>query len=328
VGNSNERAKIPGGERPPASRSLIVAFRVLLLLLAAGALVAAAVITVRDHTGGDSGTRYACPMHPDVRAAARGECPICGMALEPVGHDAPMPSREAPGMADVAAVENVRKHNIIDFVRKRSLLFSDRELRGPAWVERDGTITAVFYRDQVAALRADEPGSFTLTQAPDTTVAVRRTADPEVRWDQSTSRLRFRPDAAPSNPSSLAAPRDQSCPEAPRRGERALERTPTAGLQPGQVGWLELAPRPRQVLTVPASAIVQSPEGPYVLASLGGFKLEKRPIEIGETFLKEGFAVVLSGLHVNERVVARATFFLDADRRLDTQAGEMVWVTP
>src|SRR4029077_20541603 len=94
-------------------------------------------------------------------------------------------------------------------------------------------------------------------------------------------------------------------------------------LQPGQVGWLEMAPRPRQVLTVPVSAVVQSPEGPYVLASLGGFKFEKRPIEIGETFLKEGFAVVLSGLHVNERVVARATFFLDAERRLGPHVGEV-----
>jgi hypothetical protein len=46
-----------------------------------------------------------------------------------------------------------------------------------------------------------------------------------------------------------------------------------------------------------------------------GFAFAKRPIEIGETFLRQGFAVVLSGLRVNERVVGRATFFLEADRR-------------
>lgn len=245
-------------------------------------------------------------MHPEVRAVEPGECPICGMALEPIGRDrasTSMPQREIPGMADVAAVENVRKHNIIDFVRKRSLLFNERELRGPAWVESDGTIMAVFYRDQVEALAADEPGAFSLTQAPKITFAVRRTSDPEVPWDQSTLRLRFQLDPGVAVAGGVS-------------------------LQPGQVGWLELAPRPRQVLTVPASAVLQSPDGPYVLASVGGFRFEKRPIEIGETFFKEGFAVVLAGLRVNERVVARAAFFVDADRRLGSQAGEVGWVIP
>ena len=47
------------------------------------------------------------------------------------------------------------------------------------------------------------------------------------------------------------------------------------------------------------------------------------PIEIGETFAAEGFAVVLSGLRAGEPVVARATFFVDAGRRLaaETTAG-------
>jgi Cu+-exporting ATPase len=35
------------------------------------------------------GTTYTCPMHPQVRQTAPGNCPICGMALEPV-----MPSLE------------------------------------------------------------------------------------------------------------------------------------------------------------------------------------------------------------------------------------------
>jgi Cu+-exporting ATPase len=30
-----------------------------------------------------AGTIYTCPMHPQIRQAARGSCPICGMALEP-----------------------------------------------------------------------------------------------------------------------------------------------------------------------------------------------------------------------------------------------------
>ena len=31
------------------------------------------------------GTTYTCPMHPEVTRDAPGDCPICGMALEPVG---------------------------------------------------------------------------------------------------------------------------------------------------------------------------------------------------------------------------------------------------
>ena len=31
------------------------------------------------------GTIYTCPMHPEIRQVGPGSCPICGMALEPVG---------------------------------------------------------------------------------------------------------------------------------------------------------------------------------------------------------------------------------------------------
>lgn len=31
----------------------------------------------------DEGMVYTCPMHPDVQRTAPGNCPICGMALEP-----------------------------------------------------------------------------------------------------------------------------------------------------------------------------------------------------------------------------------------------------
>lgn len=305
MGESRTR-EVRGPEAPTLLRAVIVASRILLLLLAAGALVAAVVIATRDSTRGNSEARYACPMHPEVRAPKPGECPICGMALEPIGRDSaasPKSHREIPGMPDLAAVENVRRHNIIDFVRKRSLIFSERELRGPAWVESDGDITAILYSDQIGALAADEPGSFTLTQTPQITFAVRRTAGPALPWDESTSRLRFQLDTGRTTEAEVS-------------------------LLPGQVGWLELAPRSRQVLTVPASAVLQAPDGPYVLVPVGSFRFEKRPIEIGETFLKEGFAVVLSGVHVNERVVARATFFVDADRRTSSQANDAGWVTP
>jgi len=281
------------------SRSLIVAFRLLLLLLAATAAVVAVRIAVKGRHAGDATARYACPMHPDVRAAAPGECPICRMALEPL---ATKNRLDLPGMADMAAVENVRKHNIVDFVRRRSLLPVLQELRGAAEVQGDGTIEAVFYRDQADAMAPDERGSFALAETPNVRLVVHRTGDPPALWDRSTSRVRFRVDPA-------------------GRGEQGRPWP-----QPGQVGWLEVAPRPRQVLAVAASAILQSDEGPYVLAWTGrGFSFEKRPVEIGETFLRQGFAVVLSGLRANDRVVSRATFFVEADRRQGGRSAEMSW---
>ncbi|HFQ16061.1 MAG TPA: heavy metal translocating P-type ATPase, partial [Rhodobacteraceae bacterium] len=42
-----------------------------------------------------AGTRYTCPMHPEIIEDGPGECPLCGMALEPAGvpatDDAPNP---------------------------------------------------------------------------------------------------------------------------------------------------------------------------------------------------------------------------------------------
>jgi P-type Cu+ transporter len=40
-----------------------------------------------------SGVIYTCPMHPEIRRSAPGRCPICGMALEPLGPVAAVPSK-------------------------------------------------------------------------------------------------------------------------------------------------------------------------------------------------------------------------------------------
>jgi hypothetical protein len=309
VGESSESPEIapaaPPG--PTRSRPLVIALRLLLLSLAAVAATAAIVIAARGPAGHDPVGRYVCPMHPEVRAASPGPCPICGMTLEPAIRDDAGNSavhHQLPGMTDTTAVENIRKHKIMDFVRVRSLLFDTREIRGPGWVEADRRIAALLYDDQIAALGADEPATFSPTQAPTATFTVHRTTEPVVAWDRSTSWVRFQ----------VAAGRGTVSPPGPR---------------PGQVGWVELARRSREVLAVPAAAVLQSPEGPYVLAATGaGASIEKRPIEIGETFLKQGFAVVLSGLRVHDRIVTRAAFFLDADRRLDSHLAEDGWGAP
>jgi hypothetical protein len=278
-------SKVPRRETPTARR-IVLAIRVLLLLVAGGA-VAVAFALARAPAGA-SVVRYVCPMHPDVITTVPGECPVCRMALEPAQASAPAAAPNHGEMdADWRAVENVRRHDVIDVVRPRSLLFDVREMRGPASVESDGSISALFYNDQVAALAADEAGTFSPTARPKATIAVRRLPDASSAWDSSTSRIRFELRPAPT-----------------------VKPPP-----PGTVGWIELARKQRQVLTVPASAVLQSSTGPYVLEFTDGFHLKKQAIQIGETFSGLGISVVLSGLRPAERVISRAAFFLDAERR-------------
>lgn len=48
------------------------------------AAVGAATPTVHGDTAVAGGTVYTCPMHPEIRQDHPGNCPICGMTLEPV----------------------------------------------------------------------------------------------------------------------------------------------------------------------------------------------------------------------------------------------------
>jgi multidrug efflux pump subunit AcrA (membrane-fusion protein) len=82
---------------------------------------------------------------------------------------------------------------------------------------------------------------------------------------------------------------------------------------------VRLAARRLEVLVIPSSAILEAAEGPYVLvAATNGRTLTKRPIEIGRVL--GGSAVVLSGLRLQERILVRSAFFVDAERRLRREA--------
>src|ERR1041384_6648386 len=70
------------GTTTTPSTPLGVGLRIALVGLAAGAVVAAIVVS----RGGavSAGRRYVCPMHSEVTSSRPGDCPICGMALEEV----------------------------------------------------------------------------------------------------------------------------------------------------------------------------------------------------------------------------------------------------
>jgi hypothetical protein len=212
-------------------------------------------------------------------AAQPSLCPICRMELEPVN---------VGGTGAHVATVNPSTFQAYDFVRRRGL---GQDLHAPAWVDSDGLIAALVYKDELAALTAEESVVFSASTAPSVGIQVHPAAEPPIPWDRSTSRIRFR-----VSPDAMA---------------------PTPG--PGEVGWVRLAPKRLEVQVIPYSAVLEAAEGPYVLvASSDGRTLTKRPVEIGRVL--GGTAVVLSGLRNQERILVRSAFFLDAERRLHQEA--------
>jgi hypothetical protein len=241
-----------------------------MLLLAACAVAAAFAIAGEPGRRSEDGdVRYVCPMHPEVTATAPGECPICRMDLEPLG----------TAMARPAAI-NPSAFQTYDFVRRRGF---GQGVRAPAWVEDDGSVSAVLYRDEIEGLDRQDHGSFSPSATPQALVPVRRDALPPEPWDRSTARVRFRADGA-------TRPR------------------------PGEVGWVRLPALRRELEVVPRSAVLESEDGPYVLVSSPEGRLTVRPVEIGRVL--GDYAIVLSGVRLQERVSVRGAFLLDAERRL------------
>lgn len=304
---------------------MVVGARLLLLLVAVALTVAGIAVALDGEPEVSAASKpYTCPMHAEVSASGPGRCPICKMALEPlekaranpafatagVEHppDCPMHAKQAPNaQAPVAAavppssafgagvtwlpethppLSPVKPSDgpVMDAPKRR--VFTD-DVRAPAWLEAPGRVAAVLYRDELVELSPGELGKFRGSRAPQKVVAVRLTDDAPAPWDASTSLVRF--SLEPSDAAAVG--------EGPREGD---------------VGWLELAGKPRELLVFPESALLRSSDGPYVLvpaASKGEF--ERRSVQIGR--ILRGHVVVLSGLDENDRLVVGNAFFLDAE---------------
>ncbi len=254
------------------ARTLFLSLRILLLALAATAVAVGVTLgRIRDRSSEASGIRYVCPMHPEVRASAPGECPICRMQLEAVSPKGAV----GPASAIIAS-----PYQTYDYVRQRAF---GQPVRAAAWVEDDGLVAAVLYKDELVGLLPAEPGTFSSSTTPNTNVVVRLAPEPPRPWDRSTSLVRFRADSG--------------------------------ALTPGDVGWLKMPAKRRELQVVPYASVLEDQDGAYVLvASPDGQTLRKRAIELGRVI--GGQAIVLSGLRLLERISVRSAFLLDAERRL------------
>ena len=206
----------------------------------------------------------------------------------------------ATGKEPPAAARN----GVVDVARRRVVT---QLVRAPAWLA-NSVVTAVLHQDDLVGLAAGERALFFGSTAPGAGTPVHLSPDHPSPWDTSTVQVHFQIDR----------------------------------MVPGtkeDTGWLELAPRPRELLVVPSSAVLYSGEGAYVLAAPpNSHKFTRRPVDIGR-ILDSGYAaglsgdhfgaiVVLSGLEEGEQVVVGNAFFLDAERRLQAAQGNLAEVVP
>jgi len=206
----------------------------------------------------------------------------------------------ATGKEPPAAARN----GVVDVARRRVVT---QLVRAPAWLA-DRVVTAVLHQDDLVGLAAGERALFFGTTTPGAGTPVHLSPDHPSPWDASTVQVHFQ-----------------------------LDRMVPATNE--DTGWLELAPRPRELLVVPSSAVLYSGEGAYVLAAPPeGHRFTRRPVDIGR-ILDSGYAaglssdhfgaiVLLSGLEEGEQVVVGSTFFLDAERRLQAAQGNPAEVVP
>jgi hypothetical protein len=220
--------------------------------------------------------------------ARRYVCPMHPAVTSNVPGQCPICRMDLERVADASqgVSFNASTYQTYDFVRHRGF---GQDVHAPASVDRGGEILALVYADEWAALDPTDRGEFSSSADPELRVEVRWAGGRPVTWDRSTFQVRFRASGAGASP------------------------------PPGAVGWVRLRPKRRELEVIPYSAILESGDGPYVLvAAAEGHAVTKRPIEIGRVI--GGQAIVLSGLRVQERILVRSAFFVDAERRLRHEA--------
>lgn len=274
---------------------MILAARLGVLLLVGLVAVWALVLGQRPPGQGQAAGHYACPMHPEVVARAPGQCPACGMAVEPVelGPGArPLAGEPLTGAVEVPEMRAQSPSQAGRFlsygiapVHRRALAATTESA---AWLDAQGGVVAVLFADELRDLGRDERGLFVAARAPGVALAVERAEGPAVHWRGSMWRVRF----------------------------RFRSGGPPKGLRVGATGWLERPSAGRGSLVVLSSAVLQASTGPYLLAIAADRRTYRRqPIITGK--VASGYTVVVSGASERDLVFGHNAFSLGA--HLQTQ---------
>ncbi len=215
-------------------------------------------------------------------SAASGHyvCPMHPQVVASVPGDCPICNMALEPVRDAKQGQAiVATRRIFEEVKRRLVT---QVVRAPAWLGPGGVVTAVMYKDSLQKLAPGDKAVFFRSAEPAAPIPCRLSAAPAAPWDSSTVQVRFESERPPASD--------------------------------GDTGWLQLDAQPSAFLVVPASSVLYSGDGAYVLAAApGGHTFSRRPIQVGRNldsgYVAElaadrlGAVVVLSGLSEGERVV-------------------------
>jgi Cu(I)/Ag(I) efflux system membrane fusion protein len=152
-------------------------------------------------------------------------------------------------------------------------------------------LIASLYPHQLAAVRAGDEATFTTPSLPGHVFSTKvDLVYPAMDLTTRTARVRFRVENKDLN------------------------------LRPGQFGVVEIAGRRAEALTIPMDAVIDTGRWVYVFVVEDGGRFEARNVELGAQIGSR--FVVRAGVSEGERVVAAATFLIDAESRLQASLAE------